>query len=206
LIRETIAPGLYLLPENAMDEAADALEDAGIDIIARRCDKIKTAAGFHDHFPTPASGHSKKIPSAPSTVSKTDNHAAVLTANFHAILKKMPMGELERIELAARIDRRLVLSKAQLQDANVRYEKLEARHMDYAGKQNIAKQAISQQSPVEIHWHGGGSESIFGTPKALEKENGELVLVVAPSDGDVMRIPLGKISLLRRIKKSIFEV
>jgi hypothetical protein len=46
----------------------------------------------------------------------------------------------------------------------------------------------------------------MGIPETLEKENGELVLVISPADNnELMRIPLAKISLLRRIKKSIFE-
>jgi len=209
LIIETIAPGVYLLSENAMDAAADALQGAGIDIIARNSgkDKPAAAAGGYFHSPSPYSA-SEKFPSADAkTAPKTADSAAVLTAGFHAMLEKMPLGETERQELSARIDRRLVLCEAQLKEAVVRYEKLEARHMDYAGKQNIAKQAIAQQSPVEIVWPAGKSESIFGIPRTLEKEAGDLILTVLPAGGeDVMRIPLAKISLLRRIKKSIFEI
>ncbi|MCL2412456.1 MAG: hypothetical protein FWC97_12530, partial [Treponema sp.] len=84
-------------------------------------------------------------------------------------------------------------------------------------KQNVAKQAISQQSPVEIVWPGSSTaggrktgqineEKIFGVPKALEKNGNDLILVVVTNEKqNVMRIPLAKISLLRRIKKSIFE-
>ena len=211
MINETLASGLYLLGETSIDDAAAALRSAGIDIIARRRHEIsKTGAITYNYFSSPSSSvlFEKNPSTAVSAVSKTDR-AAALTANFHAILKKMPLGETERAELSARIDRRLVLCETQLKDANLRYEKLEARHMDYAGKQNIARQAIAQQSPVEIVWLCGGKsgERLFGIPKALEKEGGELVLVIVPSGKeDVMRIPLGKISLLRRIKKSIFEI
>ena len=207
LIVETIAPGVYLLAENAMDTAADALHSAGIDIIARRHVKGKTASAS-GYFPSPSPySAGERITVADSkTPPKTCDRAAVLTAGFQAILKKMPLAETERQELSARIGRRLVLCEAQLKDANVRYEKLEARHMDYAGKQNIAKQAIAQQSPVEIVWPAGTSENIFGVPRSLEKDEGELILTVVTADSDdVMRIPLAKISLLRRIKKSIFE-
>ncbi|MDR1868978.1 MAG: hypothetical protein LBQ82_03225 [Treponema sp.] len=209
LIDETLAPGLYLLSEDSMDDAVSALRAAGIDIIARCHEKAKAALAY-SHFPSPSSRVLfEKIPSAANTAAKTEN-AAVLTENFHAILKKMPLGETDRAELSARIDRRLVLCEAQLKDASLRYEKLEARHMDYAGKQNIARQAIAQQSPVEIVTLSGKKtqgERIFGVPKTLEKEGGELILVIVSSEKeDVMRIPLGKISLLRRIKKSIFEV
>ena len=210
LIVETIAPGVYLLPEDAMDKATDALRGAGIDIIARRrvLDN-KTTAAASGYFPSPSPySFSERIPALDAkTAPKTGGRAAVLTAGFHAILEKMPLGETERAELSARINRRLVLCEAQLKEASIRYEKLEARHLDYMGKQNIAKQAIAQQSPVEIVWPAGSGESIFGIPRALEKEEGDLILIVVLSGSDdVMRIPLAKISLLRRIKKSIFEI
>jgi hypothetical protein len=224
LISETLAPGVYLLPPTAIEEAAAALSSAGIDIISRRNEKPMTltasapsSALANKYFPPPAadSQHKLKIKEIAS-VPATDNAAALsavppprsaLTDNFHAILKKTPMGELERAELSARIDRRLVLCETQLKDASLRYEKLEARNMDYAGKQNIAKQAIAMQSPVEIVRGTGKGERIFGIPKALEKNGGDYVLVIAPAGGqDELHIPLGKISLLRRIKKSIFEI
>jgi len=214
LIVETIAPGVYLLAENAMDTAAEALRGAGIDIIARQSIKDKNTTVSGGYFPAPSSYskdelnfENKKISTLDAKApQKTDDHAAALTANFNAILKKMPLGETDRQELSARINRRLVLCEAQLKEAVVRYEKLEARHMDYAGKQNIAKQAIAQQSPVEIIWPAGSDESIFGIPRALEKDEGDLILTVLPAGKEsVMRIPLAKISLLRRIKKSIFE-
>jgi hypothetical protein len=209
MIRETLAPGLYLLGEDEMDEAAFALRGAGIDIIARKSNKEKPAdASDYNHFPSPLP-YALQENIVPKTFApfQASKNSSTLTAKFHAILEKMPLGETEKNELSARIDRRLVLCETQLKEASVRYEKLEARHMDYIGKQNIAKQAIAQQSPVEIVWPGAGKEkSFFGIPKTLEKEEGDLILTVVLSGKEgTMRIPLAKISLLRRIKKSIFE-
>jgi len=215
LIDETPAPGVYLLGEDAMEQASAALRSAGIDIIAHRSSKKEDNELSFNYFPSPSSRTPEKISfAAASSVAKmsgssqtANRAAALLTEEFHTILNKMPIDKAEHDELSARIKRRLVLCEAQLKDANLRYEKLEAKHMDYAGKQNIARQAIAQQLPVEIVWPGAGAEkSIFGIPKALEKENGDLVLVVVcAGKEDVMRIPLAKVSLLRRIKKSIFE-
>ena len=123
----------------------------------------------------------------------------------------MRLSREERAELAARINRKLVLNESQLKEAVVRYEKLEARGLDYVGKAMIAKQAISLQSLVELTGPGKGGERIFGIPKTLEKDGGENILVLSlladsgGKSGELLRIPLGKISLLRRIKKSIFE-
>jgi hypothetical protein len=109
-----------------------------------------------------------------------------------------------------------------LKNADIRYEKLEARLLDYTGKQVIARQAIAQQSLLEIEWQEG--ELIVGIPKSLEREGDELVLVVIQNNEqypsppgepslkepsslkEPLRIPLAKISLLRRTKNSIFEI
>jgi hypothetical protein len=52
---------------------------------------------------------------------------------------------------------------------------------------------------------------ILGTPQALEKSGGETILVLRPLERNggekpepELRIPLGKIGLLRWIKQSIF--
>jgi len=178
-----------------------------------------SAAPLNRHFPPPGDPENKmKITDITSVSAPPSSQtppsvtllptSSALTENFHAILKKTPMSDIERAELSARIDRRLVLCETQLKEAGLRYEKLEARNMDYAGKQNVAKQAIAQQSPVEIVRRGAGKEErIFGIPKALEKKDGDYFLIVIPAGGEnELTIPLGKISLLRRIKKSIFEI
>jgi len=228
LIIETLAPGLYLLNEDAIEDASAALHSAGIDIIGRKKSvNLQTSKTIYtNHFPAPSASN-YQYSSLDYDSSDTDTQlstqenefAAVLTEGFHAILKTMQLSDTEKAELSARIDRRLVLCETQLRDAHLRFEKLEAKLMDYTGKQNIAKQAISQQSPVEVivPKKGTDGEKIFGIPKALEKEGNELFLVVdtmqekneAGSDASagsaVRRIALAKIIRLRRIKKSIFE-
>jgi hypothetical protein len=216
LILETLSPGVYLLDENAMQDAASALQNAGIDIIARRQIKKETTTSTYNNFPSPSLNVSpekisitvKEPALKPSSAAIRQAEADILISEFHVILENMGLAKTESSELSARIDRRLVLCEMQLKEASVRYEKLEARHLDYAGKQNIAKQAVSQQSPVEVVTRAG--KRIFGIPSALEKEEGELILVITAEDltsvtKEEQRISLAKISILRRIKKSIFE-
>ena len=219
LIKETIAPGVYLLPETAESRAGDALHKAGVDIIARRTesqaeDGDRSANWFsRSNFPSLQAEVShtaqNQHPALPAkSDAAADSSAPTLINDFYSILDRMDLGPEERSELASRIDRRLVLCESQLTDAFIRYEKLEARGMDYAGKALIAKQAIAMQSPVEVIWPGRQKqEHIFGIPKAMEKTGGESILIIEPSSdqGNTIRLPLGKISLLRRIKKSIFE-
>jgi hypothetical protein len=214
LIVETLAPGIYLLPESAEENAAQALDRAGVTIIARRGmgneqPAIDTSRHFFPPLPDGAP-HTEII----SPAGRADGSSpSILIDHFRSILEQMRLSGEARDELAARIDRRMILSEAQLKDAVIRYEKLEARGLDYAGKTLIVKQAIAMQSPVEVVLPGKKQERVFGIPKTLEKTGSESVLFLELLEGndtghvpgDVVRIPLGKISMLRRIKKSIFE-
>jgi hypothetical protein len=226
LIVETLAPGIYLLPESAEEKAAQILYKAGVTIIARRggSEALDNSSGGEfatgplrnffqplDSSPVQSPSNLGASDQAPPATESYDTvnypSASILTEGFHSILKKMRLGEEDRNELAARIDRRLVLCESQLKEAVVRYEKLEARGLDYVGKAMIAKQAIALQTPIEAVWPGKEKqERAFGIPKALEKTDGESILVIdMPNEGETIRLPLGKISLLRRKKKSIFE-
>ena len=152
-----------------------------------------------------------KADSAKTDPAKADP-AYSIKQKYRQLLEKKQLTKQERDELEARIERRLVLSEAQLERTSLRYEKLEARGIDYAGKSAIAKQAIDAGSLLDVSWTGPGGEirRVLGTPSALEKKDGESILVLkTPVPGDAVsretvRIPLGKISLLRRIKQSIF--
>jgi hypothetical protein len=128
-------------------------------------------------------------------------------AALRSALERKGLPKDQRDELALRIDRRVVLTPTQLVGAAVRYEKLEAKGLDYVGKVRVAEQAIAAGSLVEIFWRGSKGEPnrALGAPAALEKSSGEveLVLDTAPR-GERIRIAVGKISLLRRIKRSIF--
>jgi hypothetical protein len=123
----------------------------------------------------------------------------------------MRLPRVEQDELSARIERRLIVSESQMAGGAVRYEKLEARNLDYVGKTMVAKQAIALKSPIEVVWTAGGENRVLGIPEALEKSGGETILVFKPvpkgnetAAPEPIRLPLGKISLIRRIKQSIF--
>jgi hypothetical protein len=126
---------------------------------------------------------------------------------FRRALRELSFPKPDADELAARIDRRLILNESQLAGGAVRSEKMEARNLDYVGKTMVAKQAIALKSPVEVVWvtPEGKSSRLMGVPGALEKRDGETVLALRTlPGGNEIRLPLGKISLLRRIKQSIF--
>jgi hypothetical protein len=233
LISRTLAPGVYLLSVQDKLPAAEALEKAGVDMIAH----LDEAEGLGDEersglgsraFPDPETAFRFKRPE----IYRPDEEAAPASAGvppalqesagdykkrFLELLKKRDLPKAEQEELAARIERRLVLNESQLAGASIRYEKLEARGLDYVGKAAIAKQAIASKSLLEVLWPHpeGGTNKALGVPEALEKKGGESVLILKPlvsgepvpeesGRTDAIRLPLGKISLLRRIKQSIF--
>jgi hypothetical protein len=225
LVRETLAPGVYLLSAPETEAAVQALRKAGVDIIAResQCAPVPAA---HEAFPPPPAfpgpgGRAAVYDAAegPAVSSGPGEAAAAgeLKKRFRAALDKMRLSAQEREELASRIGRRLILSESQLDGASIRYEKLEARGLDYVGKAAIAKQAIVSGSLLEVSWPRPGSSPnrARGIPRALEKSGGESILVLEPETREgpefrnrghqeALRIPIGKISVLRRIKRSIF--
>jgi hypothetical protein len=133
--------------------------------------------------------------------------AASYQDRFRQALGKLSLPKNEADELAARIDRRLILNESQLTAGAVRSERMEARNLDFMGKTIVAKQAIALKSPVEILWVAPEGEPgrFMGIPGALEKSGGEIILLLKTiPEGNNVRLPLGKISLIRRIKQSIF--
>lgn len=183
----------------------------GRDDSAARAGKDLFGSGAGAPPPEPSGKRKKSSASAKAAAAAVDSSDSI-KENFRRILEPMKLSKQERDELLARIDRRLILTESQLEGASLRYEKLEARGIDYAGKTAIARQAIDSGSLLEVTWPGGPAgdlERITGIAQALEKKENENLLVLRSGEkhdknARVIRIPLGKISLLRRIKQSIF--
>jgi hypothetical protein len=234
LIRWELAPGIYLLFPDA--KAAEVLRKAGIEVVSRspgperenafngKFDRAEEKGPFqriqgsHHFFPPLGKGPdfpaAEKLSGAVSEAAGRD--AEALKARFRKTLAGRSLSANERNELSARIERRLVLAESQLNADSLRAEKLEARGLDYVGKASIARQAVSSHSLLEVLWSSQeGEQRMLAVPLGLEKSEGESILVIedtrVPEDApsapkSTVRIPLGKISLLRRVRKSIFEM
>jgi hypothetical protein len=233
MVRGILAPGCFLLDVSDRETAAGVLREAGVDIFAlpepepyTTASRIRMApesgaesdvfpklpplndAALKNAIPTGESGALAEGRNSPPKPHDSEK-AECLKEKFRACLESdgKRYSKEERAELLNRIERRLVVSESQLQDISIRYEKLEARSLDYAGKAAIAKQAIAQGSLLEAVWPSGGTHStVLGTPENLEKKGSETILILRPRSGraEPVKIPLGKISVLRRIKQSIF--
>ncbi|MDR1351658.1 MAG: helicase-associated domain-containing protein [Treponema sp.] len=230
LISRTLAPGVYLLAVSGKDEAARILQKAGVDIIAQPPPALPEEKGYsamtYSAYPSTGSfvfpGSGAGDPAAPCPAGppglreEREKAAEERKEKLREALRKSGLPKPDQDELAARIERRQIVSESQLTGGLARHEKLEARNLDYVGKTIVAKQAIASGSLVEVLLPSleGGEKRIMGTPQALEKSGGETVLVLRPltrgggqskeKQEEEMRIPLGKIGLLRWIKQSIF--
>ncbi|MDR0643091.1 MAG: hypothetical protein LBG07_11615 [Treponema sp.] len=218
MIRRELAPGFYWLVPGA--QVTEALRKAGVEVFLRSPgpeteeDPPRQIQGAQRLFPQPGRAPPvfPKVDAGKDPDVAQDQDAETLKTRFRQALAGRSLSAPERKELSARIDRRLVLAESQLSAGSVRAEKLEARGLDYVGKASIARQAISAHSLLELVWsspeEGGREQRVLAFPQGMEKSGGESILVVEDSlaPGDTVRIPLAKISLLRRIKKSIFEM
>jgi hypothetical protein len=141
------------------------------------------------------------------------------------------MDESERAELASRIDRGLIISDDQLKilarPGTLPYEKVEARGMDYSGKLAIARSALLTHSSVEImvfdkntlntleKWvrnerDGGCASGADGTISCFIEEitktsGGDTLKIKLSDDGGRHILLLGKIGIIRRRKRTLFE-
>jgi hypothetical protein len=212
LIGRTLAPGVYLLSGEDRAAALHSLRRAGIDIVAQ---PSQTPGAGHDDRSSPYPPLSPGLPDdAPDSgtmqagsLSPDPRGGERYKERFRGALSKLSLDKGDREELAARIERRLILSESQLAAAPMRHEKLEARGLDYVGKTSLAKQAIASKQLIEIVWSGrqGEENRAIGLPNALQKSGGETLLVLKPvPSGDPISLPLGKIGLLRRVKQSLF--
>jgi hypothetical protein len=212
IIDRTLAPGIYLLSADR-EEAAAVLRAAGVDIVAQPGNRAGGNTGGNAFSFTPPAqlsplkaGPEPEFPRAIPAGVPAGLPAEEIKRKFRDALERMKIGREEREELRARIERRMIVSESQLSGAALRYEKLEARSLDYVGKTQVVKQAIAAGSVLEVQWSKpSGQEKILGKPEALEKRGEEMILILRQRNGDeLLRIPLGKISLLKRIKQSIF--
>ncbi|MHC6201956.1 hypothetical protein ACYULU_02030 [Breznakiellaceae bacterium SP9] len=206
-IAAVIAPGVYLLSVANKAELVAILEKAGIDIIAapQHSDAaVPQRLGAYFMHLGPASSLSVLDANVQNTAALHDS--AALKEHFKQVLADKHVDRLEQDELLARIERGLIVTESQLEQGSVRLEKLQARGLDYGGKAAIARSALESKSLLEVSLAVDGTTKKYtGIPLSLEKVAGEMTLILKTTSNEQCSMPLAKISLIKRIKQSIFE-
>ncbi|MDR1096437.1 MAG: hypothetical protein LBL31_08615 [Spirochaetaceae bacterium] len=217
-LKKMIAENVYIIDPKYRDAVEAVLTKSGVDIIGRAPVPPTEAADSRDDatrrpvflpplsdaafFPRFFAGEREAAQTMPAG---TEDHRQA----FRTILASLGAADSEKRELLARIERGLILSADQLKKlaspGTFPYERTEARGMDYPGKLLIAKSALANRSPVEISWHGeNGEEKMLCAISDIEKTPSGDILFVTANQRE-QQIPLGKVSVIRRIKQSIFE-
>ncbi len=122
-------------------------------------------------------------------------------------LDSMQLAPHSREELARRIRSHLVLFPYQLSEGTVHRERREARGLDYLGKVRLIEQVLlSEWDLIELVVRGsrGEPEKMLVKPRQLEKVGSGLFLAGSRMpDQEAVRISVGKIGLVRRIRGSL---
>jgi hypothetical protein len=217
-LKKMIAENVYVIEPKYRDAVEAVLTKSGVDIIGRAHAPPAEAVDRGDDAtrrtvslpPLSDAAFSPRFfagerEAAQTVPAGTEDHRQA----FRTMLASLGAADSEKRELLARIERGLIFSADQLKKlaspGTFPYERTEARGLDYTGKLLIAKSALANRSPVEISWHGeNGEEKALCAITDIEKTpSGDLLFVTA--NRREQQIPLGKVSVIRRIKQSIFE-
>ena len=205
LIRKTLAPGLYLLDADTAEEIQTVFSQANIDFLP----SVSTPSPKRDPIPLPPLAqpalfqHQKSAPPPASAIGGTISLQESLMESLAALKIDPDLHDA----LKSRIERKIVMSAAQLDPDSVRIEKVEARGMDFLGKVRIAEFALSSGSMLEIAFdEKEGNRLILGRPLSTEKRPGDVLLKIETEPDQIIeQVSLGKAILVRRIRGSIFS-
>ena len=222
-IGKTLAPGVYTLAVSSEDDLAELFSRAGLDFApsvstppARpratrlpplRIDPAPKADGGAD-------GTAKDIRATGGTASAGTSASggagaaarAALVAELFSAIDAMDVDPDIREALRSRVERRIVITREQLDPASVRIEKIEARGMDFLGKVRIAEHAMASGALLEVKLDEKDGPLLLGRPVSTEKRSGDLIVSLAlEGSGEIVPVSLGRANLVRRVRGSIFS-
>jgi hypothetical protein len=203
-IRKVLAPGLYLVSAESEEDLREALSRSGVDCSLYQDGVVGSESSIS--LPTLRAPEEGARQAKPGRFPVDPEAAERIRAGLVAALDAADMPDEAREALRSRVDRRVAILPTQLDPLSVRPEKLEARGMDFLGKVRIAEYAVLTASLLEIVLdEKEGQRRVLGRPVSTDKRSGDATvkLVVEP-DQRVEEISLGRATLVRRIRGSIF--
>ncbi len=214
-IKEKLAEGIYLLSIPAGQNISDFISESSLDFMGN-IKSSETKSEFTS-FPLLRDGH--KIGIFTRNQGSSDNEASAVSqvkrtslVEADRLLKKLKnslasekMEKQQKESLNHRISNRLILSEAQLKNAAVRTEILEADGMDFSGKVHLIEAAVKEEDMMEIKMPSpdgkGDFFTIIGRPLGISKQPGEAVMrfMLEPTK-DIENILVSRITHLRRLR------
>lgn len=220
-ILHSLGKGLYLLDPTCREEWSKILEQSGIeplppirgprDLSHSRDAEEKRAASFstpkpvHSPFPSDFSSDDTFSEAGRILPSSADEE---IREELRRSADGLTLGETRKKELYRYIDEKIILFPEQLGTHILSEEVYEARGIDYSGKVRIAEQSVSDKNAlleVVLRMPGGKPKRMLIRPEKLERGEKELFLRgLELPEGNPQRIPVGKLSYIKRWKSSLF--
>jgi len=179
----------------------------GPGLARRRIDALRELIGPAPLGAAPSGTPSPAAPSGTPAGSPSPDPGPRL-AELRACLAASARGEEERRELADRIERRLVLTERQIAQSDPRPERLEAGGLDYLGKVRVVERALrSSGDRLEVLYRLPGEEPVRALLRPVKLEKNDKGLVLEAEDlgtGSPVRVSLGAVSTVRRLRASLF--
>jgi hypothetical protein len=212
-IQRELAPGVYLIAESDIGMVQEALGESGVELVP----ELATARSLVSESPVQSErqidrrrleGFSRLL-QTPTTEPIQPVESSDLLEELHHALDNAAMNSEQRQEIAARIDRKLILTTEQIRPGSLRAEKSEARGLDYVGKVRIIEHAIrSGNSVLEVVERSEDGSPIrrLLEPGELQKETDELYLEGQElPDRNPVRLRVRKLGLVRRIRGGLLS-
>lgn len=227
-IAERLAPGVFVLAASGPEEVAELLEEAGLEAPPEihhvappamspvQAQLLPPQAAEGDGVGLEGSARARlgaraQAAAAPLEALARDSSRVLDPGPCLAALKSglAVLGrQAELRELEDRIERRLVLTPRQLEVAELKPERMEATGLDYLGKVRIVERALRAAGDrLELLYRlpGGEPERVLARPTRLEKTEKGLVLEAENlATGEPVRVSLGAVSTVRRMRASLF--
>ncbi len=225
-ILHSFGNGIYLLDPSSIEEWRRALEKSGIEPVPpiRRPAAERSESGTERMEPglsavKQAGERRTESPAeTPDPQSITGAKAGgptgyldpeALKKELYSAAEPLQLSENQRRELQRCIDHKLVLFPEQVGPHLLSGETTEARGIDYSGKVRIVEQSVAKRFDlleIVLRMPTGKPKRMLLQPERLERGDKELYLGGRElPHGEIQRIPVGKISYVKRWKSSLFS-
>lgn len=201
-IKESLAPGIYLLDIPLEANINDFIEESGLDFMGRVKDSF--VDGEKLDFPLLTAG--LPLAGTQTSVEKINFAAAGHLLNtLKAELNNLDLTKNQREVLAVRIRNRLIVSKEQLMKTSVRSEILEAEGMDFSGKIHLFEAGLKENDMMEITLPQFDNENeyfkVIGKTLGITKQTGDAVVrfQIYPTN-EITNFVVSSITFLRRLR------
>ena len=208
-VRRALAPGVYVMARADETHWRSELAAAGISPVP----ETRRFVGDHETDEATYRWRTREV----QPITRLEHGAGAYAADDTAAVRASIIESVDRealtedqlLELSRRVESRVILFPEQVAAAVARTEKVEAKGLDYIGKVRLIEQVLrGRGTALEIVERSatGAPKKHLVRPESLDKKSTELVLVGSTiPDGRSIRIRVGKIGVVRKVRTGLFH-